>query len=204
LVTQLYLGRALSYADRALDAFIAAEAEQADGNTERAEGLRDEAIQILAEAGGLPRRYESTRRLMPPGKPRTLEMEAVMAAARRDAAAGNWTVNEVRQRFDTGQDGDRIYSLGLMQGDIAQLADLDRVLDAVSHSRSAFEQAHALRTAYMMLDALSPTQHEQLVRAVEVQLGPTGWIRAGSQRYILANQILRSVLSQHHDPSAEG
>ncbi|MFF1612073.1 hypothetical protein ACFVYA_30180 [Amycolatopsis sp. NPDC058278] len=74
-----------------------------------------------------------------------------------------------------------------------RLADLDRVLDAVSHSRSAFEQYHALWTACLMLGSLEPRQRERIVEAVEEQLGATGRIKAGSQRHVLAQRILRAL-----------
>ncbi|GAA0907263.1 hypothetical protein [Virgisporangium aurantiacum] len=190
LLTQLYLGRALSSADHALDLLLAADQAQQKGADVQAAKFREEAIQLLAAAGDPAGRYESTRRNLPSGPGRTDELERTVSTARHEAAIGRWNADQVRALFDSGRDGDRITALGLMQGDIAHLADLDCVLEAIGESRSGFEQYHALLTAFMLLESLDAGQKQRLTNAVEAQRGPGGHIRPGKERYLLAERIL--------------
>jgi hypothetical protein len=193
LLTQLYLGRALSFADEALDLLRAADEAQQGGADGQAAELREEAIQLLATAGDPARRYESTRRGLPSGRGRTDELERIVSIARHESATGRWTVDRLRALFDSGRDGDRITALGLMQGDITELGDLDRVIDAIGNSRSGFEQYHALLTAFMMLGSLDDDQRHHLADAVRAESAPGGHIRPGTERSRLASRILNAV-----------
>jgi hypothetical protein len=190
LLTQLYLGRALSSADQALDLLQAADEAQQRGADVQAAELRNEAIQLLATTGDSAASYESARRTLPPGRERTAKLERIMSTARHEAATGRWVAEQVRARFDTGREGDRIIALGAMQGDITRLADLDRVIDVIGDSRSAFEQYHALLTGLMMLGTLDLAQKRRLAEAVEAQRGPGGHIKAGRERTLIAERIL--------------
>lgn len=193
LVTQLYLGRALSHADQALDLLRAADQAQQDGAEGQAAKLRDEAIWLLTTAGESARRYESTRQVLPSGRGRTDELERIVSTARHEAATGRWSADRVRILFDSGRDGDRVTALGLMQGDITKLSDLDRVMDAISNSRSGFEQYHALLTAFMMLSCLDDDQRQRLVDTVRAQSAPGGHIKPGKERTLIAKRILEAA-----------
>ena len=191
LITRLQLAPALSAADRALETLVAAEQERRAGNDERATELRDRAFRILEEADELPRRYESLRVNMSSSARRTAEMEAVVAAARRSGASGVWTADKVRQLFDTGEAGDRIYALGLMQGD-AGLAEFEAVCSVVAEPQSRFEQYHAMLVALPLLPELDPAGRSRLAAAIEEQLS-TAQIPPGSDREILARRILAEL-----------
>ncbi|MEU4693856.1 hypothetical protein [Actinoplanes sp. NPDC023714] len=188
LLTQLYLGRALSAADRALGLLNAAEEAQQRGADVQAAELRREAAKILSTSDAAAS-YESARR-MQPGRERTGELERIISVARQDAAAGRWSPEQAKARFDTGGEGDRAMALGAMQGDVARLADLDRVIDAIGGSRSAFEQHHALLTGLMMLGTLDAGQKRRLAEAVEAQRGPGGHLKPGRERTLIADRIL--------------
>jgi hypothetical protein len=193
LLTQLHLGRALSYADQALDILRAADKAQQGGADMQAAALRKEAIQLLATAGDPTGRYESTRDALPPGPARTDELERIVSSARHEAATGRWNLDQVRALFDSGRDGDRITALGLMQGDISHLGDLDRVVDAIDSSRSGFEQYHALLAAFMMLGSLDDGQRHRLAEIVRAQRGPGGHIKPGKERHLIAERILAAT-----------
>ncbi|WP_306208156.1 hypothetical protein [Actinoplanes sp. RD1] len=190
LLTQLYLGRALSSADEALDLLQAADEAQFRGAETEAAELRKEAIHLLASTAESASSYESIRRRMPSGRERTDKLEQVMSTARRAAAAGGWSVENVRAAIDTGSEGDRVLALGAMQGDIARLADLDRVVGVIGGSGSPFEQFHGLLTGMMMVSTLDPGQRRSLAEAVEVQLGPNGYLKPGRERTLMARRIL--------------
>lgn len=190
LLTRLYLAPALSDTERALEVLVAAESEQNAGNQEQARQLRQEAVRILAEAQHLPRRYESLRQQLAPGSSRTLEMESVVSAARRSADSGLWTADQIRAMYDEGTDGERVFALGIMQGN-TQVADTDRIVDALLRPRSSFEQLQALMAAYKALPGLDADGRTKIVGTTqtlldEERITPTG------QRMIVARLIIDS------------
>jgi hypothetical protein len=199
LTTRLMLGPALSHADqRALDRFVLAELAEESGDVMRASALREQAIGDLREANAAARRYDEVRQL-PAGALRTSEMENIVTSARHSATSTQWTVDQVDSLFEQGNSGGRIFAIGLMQGDVS-LARFSAMLEAVSNSRSAFEQYQGLRLARMILDGLSNGERTALRRAITQQVEPGGWIRAGGARWSVAQQILR-MLDVAGDPT---
>ncbi|MEU4220878.1 hypothetical protein [Actinoplanes sp. NPDC026623] len=190
LLTRLYLAPALSDTERALEVLVAAESEQNVGNQEEARQLRHEAVRILAEAQNLPRRYESLRQELAPGSSRTLEMEGVVSAARRSADSGVWTADQIRDMYDGGTDGERVFALGIMQGD-SQVADTDRIVDALKQPRSSFEQLQALLAGYKALTGLDTADRKKIVGATQALLDE-GRITPTGQRMIVARLIVES------------
>jgi hypothetical protein len=197
LTTRLLLVSAMSRADRrALERFIDAEYAQSAGDGGRAEDLRTEAMQYVpAEVDALARRYELTRDL-PRGPLRTAEMENLANTARLAAKSPGWTKEEVRQRFTHGNAGDRIFSLGLMQGDIT-LADYPVLLEAIESSLSGFEQYQGLVLARLLQPTLDPEQQGRLRDAVTAQLAADGRIRRNGARWAVAQSLLAA--GNHHD-----
>jgi hypothetical protein len=59
---------------------------------------------------------------------------------------------EVLRWFEEGDGGARIVALGLMEAD-RDLRDFDAAIDAIEHSRTAFEQYHGLKLAASMQSA---------------------------------------------------
>ena len=68
----------------------------------------------------------------------------------------------------------------------------DHVVEAIEHSRSAFEQYHALRAAEAMFTALDRRQVRRLTGAIERQLNQ--WITpADPSRWLLAQRLVRAA-----------
>ncbi|WP_121194153.1 hypothetical protein [Motilibacter peucedani] len=143
----------------------AALAERA-GRSEDASRLRGEGQQLLAAAHSLGSEYERVRGAHESGATRTQLMETLMSQGR--ALAPQLTdVQQVRSAFSAGGDGDRISAIAMMQGR-PELADLDCLLDAVEHSRSAFEQYQALKAVRMLLDGgLDARQQRSVLDVLE-------------------------------------
>jgi hypothetical protein len=138
LSTRLYLATALSDVDRLLEE--AAAADRA-GDPERAAQLRRAAF-ALTEAG---KQYEDLR-ATPSGPARTQQLEEVVQSVRAHAAQTGPPVNDIRSMFARGGDGDRVAALAMMQGN-PDAVDVDILREAITDSRSAFEQYHALIAA---------------------------------------------------------
>lgn len=193
LTTRLLLGPALSDADqRALDQFVAAEAAEQSGDAAKASELRGRAMEELRSVA---RRYEELRDL-PAGALRTAEMERIVSIARQAAVDAPWNSEQVRTLFEQGSPGNRIFALGLMQGN-PTFADFAAVQDAIADSRSGFEQYQGLELARIMLDGLSDGERRALREAITAQLAPGGHIRESGSRWSVAQQLLRSVDSAH-------
>lgn len=169
LLTRLFLAPALSVADRrVLQKIVAADQAAAEGDTEKAAELRQEALDLLQRAAPTAAAYEQLRTGSPPSDARTMEMEALVAKTRANAEQESLRREDVRRLFNQGNDGERIYALALMEGN-PQLANLEAVLDAIEDPRSAFEQYHALRVARLLLPTLDDVQGGRLATAVKQQ-----------------------------------
>jgi hypothetical protein len=121
---------------------------------------------------------------------RTAAMEALVADARSGAEVGRAARRELLvELFNRGGPGERIYALGMMQGDHSLLSPAV-ILDGVSHSRSAFEQYHALLLARDAWDMLDANTREQVLDAIRTQMKPGAWIKHQTERLGLAEQIL--------------
>lgn len=94
--------------------------------------------------------------------------------------------------FEGGSEGDRVYALVLMQEDPAA-GDLSCVIDAISGSRSGYEQYRALRAAEEMLRLLNNSERKQLADAIRQAMRPGGYLTPSSNRYGLAQNILNMV-----------
>jgi hypothetical protein len=145
LATRLLLGRALSDADRATLLLDKAVIAEESGDERLAGELRQEAAKLLATVDPLARRYEQLRAEMPPSSARTDQMQIQVDRARDIASSGGVDREAVCQLFDDNRAGGRIAALGMMQAS-PELADIERLTEAISRPKSAFEQWTALST----------------------------------------------------------
>jgi hypothetical protein len=176
----------LQLVERLRDRAVVAEAE---GNQAVAAALREEAQNLLEEARPHAAAYERLRDSLAPGFERTRKLEEMVANARTAARQSKHDPAKVRQLFDTGTDGNRIFALGLMEED-EDLRDFNSSLTAIEHSRSAFEQYHALHLAELMLSTLSGDQREQLKTTLTEHPGNATYIQPGTDRWIVAQRIM--------------
>ena len=70
------------------------------------------------------------------------------------------------------------------------LANVNVIVNGIEHSRSAFEQWHALVLARDVWDKLDEPGRAKVLRAIDVEMRPRGYLRPGTDRYGLAHQIL--------------
>ncbi|WP_371480126.1 hypothetical protein [Kitasatospora sp. NBC_00315] len=187
LATRLLLPRALSDADRALDLFLAGQDRDRRGDKVGADDLRMRAMQHLGLLGGSTDHPQTVREQLPQAVGAT--PEAVVAEVRSTARRSALTAEQVREMFAAGTEGRRVQALALMQGDPA-LADLDSVLEAIEHPRSAFEQYHALLAARGLASRLAAAAWQRMRDTVSAQLVAPGGIPYGSDRSWLAEKIL--------------
>jgi hypothetical protein len=158
---------------------------------------QDLDITRIAARASLPREsvadaYEQLRATLEPGPARTMEMERLVAGARRDAQKLDLDREETRDLFFAGGEGDRVRALGLMQGD-ASIRDFDVAVEGIRGSRSAFEQYHSLRLGRLMLPELDVHQRQELTSAIEEQRAPGAHIQPGTDRWYLSGQILSDL-----------
>jgi hypothetical protein len=160
------------------------------GDTAAAEQLREEAERLLLQASPAARRYEELRLTQPAGSQRTAELyKALVDVARQFSKDQHPSAEVVRNMFRRDREGDRVFALVLMQED-PNTGDLASVLDAISRSRSAFEQYQALASALKMLPRLDSSKRKQLAGAIRQQMKPGGYITPFTDRYTLAQRIL--------------
>ena len=162
----------------------AADRADAAGDLDTADRLREQADELIRLARPVAERYEQLRR-QPAGRERTAGMTALVHEARAAARSEKWVPDKVRELFQSGQAGLRLYALGLMEGN-PELVDLWSVIDAIDSSRSAFEQYHALLIARNAVRSTLDPQSEGALRdAVERTLASD---RTGADRRKLAGK----------------
>ena len=172
---------------QALEARVEAREARATGDVDRAEMLEQRADHLLAAAGDVGRRYEHLRSTEPSGWTRTSRMEDVLRDARA-LDAKSLTAEDVERIFATGTDGNRVVAIALIEEE-PRLAVATVLVDAIVHSRSAFEQYHALSAAERALELLPADERASLLKAVKSvldgRLGETASDRGRVARRIL-------------------
>ena len=164
-----------------------AEQARASGEMEKADELESRAQSLLATASAIGSRYEDLRTSEPPGWSRTSRMEQVLRDARAIDTSG-LAPSHVEGIFRTEREGNRIFALALIE-DNPGLASAGLLVEAIVHSRSSFEQYHALVAAEHALDHLTTGGRAQVRGAVETVLaGPLGV--KSSDRRTMAHRIL--------------
>ncbi|GAA3539582.1 hypothetical protein AFL01nite_26060 [Aeromicrobium flavum] len=160
---------------------------RAAGKTEQAAQLEQRAEGLLAAAAMVGTRYEQLRSAEPPGWDRTARMEGLLREA-RDLDTESLSAADVSRIFGSGSDGDRITALALLEAE-PRLARADLLVDAIGHSRSSYEQYHALVAAERAWVHLPAADQDRVRAAVETLLaGPLG--EKTSDRRLVARRIL--------------
>ncbi|MCA9671401.1 MAG: hypothetical protein KC503_37645 [Myxococcales bacterium] len=215
VATRLVLSVAIRDADRSLQEALGATAAQLDriessSDSETAanevkaartqlesvlgELVRDpkEAKAMLSDLG---RKFEKLRETMASGDGRTHEMTKIVTQARGLSRTLRPTFREIETLFRAGSEGDRVIALAVLQN-VAEPQGVNIVCEAIAHSRSAFEQYHALRAAEVLLPNLDEAQRAKLVASIEEQRadGPRRWlIPENRERYALSSRILKET-----------
>jgi hypothetical protein len=158
----------------------------------REEPPTEEPPTALARARAYAAEYERLRRGMPTGPTRTFEMTRLVTRARRSADELRLSPTEIESLFRES-DGGRIIALAL----IANRPDaslLSLVHEAITSSKSAFEQYQALLAAQSLVTKthLSHAERERLRAAINDQMTPggQGYIVPNSDRWSVAQSIL--------------
>jgi len=181
-------GVRLEFVRQARDVSRQAERARAAGDVGRAEELEHRADRLLAAATTVGSRYEELRRSEPPGWERTSRMEGALRDARAVDPDG-LTASHVADIFGTGREGNRVFALALIERH-PRLASAEVLVDAIGHSRSAFEQYHALLATEGALDSLSGDErarvHDAVASALAGALGERSSDRRTVARRVLA------------------
>jgi CHAT domain-containing protein len=133
----------------------------------------------------LAQEYESLRSSMQSSDERTRKLSEIVAQARELGAEVDDT-SLVSTLFAAG-DAQRIVALAVIQAR-PDVRYFEHVLDAIEHSRSAFEQYHALLAMRLMLAQLSPPQEVTLSDALKSLSESETFF--GTDRFLLARDIL--------------
>ena len=137
--------------------------------------------------------YASLRTSVAAGGERTRIFENLLLVPMHLARMRTWSKAEVRAAWDRGEDGSRLFAVGLMRGDPALVVS-DLLAEGIRASRSAFEQGQALQA---VADAQAKVGvAETVLRAISDEMsglprpgGSRAWLD-GPNRYRLAKQIL--------------
>lgn len=156
--------------------------------------VRDELEDLQRRTHAIASTYEQARAEQESGASRTATLERQISQAREDGRRGEHGAAEVAKLFERGSDGERIAALGMMQGDHS-LADVSAVVDGIAHSRSAFEQWHALKLAQQLWGTLGAGSRDLILAAVDVEMRPGGYLRPGTDRYALARTLKTNAMS---------
>lgn len=154
------------------------------------EEARKQVIQLAQE-------YDAIRLRLQKGDYRTRKMNTLVTQIRALSDKAAYSTQEIQMLYRSGNDGQRVAALSLLRGN-PDMACLELVLDAIGHSRSAFEQYTALRLASDMLDILDQADRQKLVSVIEEQArpGPGRYLQETSpdrSRWRIAQQILNDV-----------
>ena len=169
----------------------AATLADAAGDPALASELRAEAVEQLERLAATGQAYAAARATRPASAARTRELERLLADAR--AAARNLDVPPERvRRWFEGNEGERINAVAAMY-EHDRYRDPDLLVEGIEHSASAFEQYHVLRIALLAAPTLPAEERQRLRRAVEAQRAPTGWIKPGTDRRALSEQLLEKL-----------
>lgn len=165
---------------------------EAAGDQGTADQLRIEARHLMQRAFPAALAYEELRKTSPPGPQRVMELSKIVEDARQYALREHPTPEAVREVFLSGGDGERVYALALMRED-PTVGDISCILDAVLHSRSAFEQGQALHAALRLTPSLGQEDRSLLRNAVHQQLATGGHIGQSTDRRRLATELLKEL-----------
>ena len=156
---------------------------------------RGNVEEMLAKLSEKAQLYDSVRSKMLPGTQRTLELEEIVADTRALGAGKQGEAEKALPRLiEEDSPGSRITALGLLQAH-PDPQYLPFLLSAIGHSKSAFEQYHALFAAYTLLSRLNTEQKQELKAVIEAQRGRglRRHINPGTDRWVLSENILKRL-----------
>ncbi|RBY97968.1 hypothetical protein DQ237_03485 [Blastococcus sp. TF02-8] len=169
----------------------AATQAEAAGDLQGAQRLRGEAARLLEAARTVATRYETIRASQASSWRRTEELDALVRQESRALSTAFSSPEAVRGLFRAGDDGYRIVALGMMYADPA-LADPGTVAEAITSSRSAFEQYYALRAAEALAEQKpAPPGTDTLRDAVRSALASEQLRQPDSDRGEVARRVLQ-------------
>jgi hypothetical protein len=180
-------GVRLSIRDLARQTFSLARDAERRGDKDAADRLRSvgAALEELADE------YRRLRGSMQAGRERTSAMDHVVEQASKVPGTEDLDPEDVSEWFHQGKPEARVIALGIMQGQ-PRLRDFDAAVDAIEHSRSAFEQFHGLALAELMLPGLSRGRQAQLKQVVERAVRSPR-LRKDADRHDSAKRILSEL-----------
>ena len=156
--------------------------------------LPDSLQELLDSSRSLAQLYQSIRDSKESSWERTVEMERLVREARQSARGQTPTLvwwaasNLIAEDFP----GNRVTALAMLQVQ-PSTQFLSFILAAIGHSRSAFEQYHALLAAEPLIPLLDSAQKREMVAVIEVQQQPGGFIETDTDRWRLSEGILRAL-----------
>jgi hypothetical protein len=172
--------------------------------------LDDITAKMMVETLGIPRGnvelliqratdkadlFKSAQTKLPPSTQRKITKKKIVSEI-RNATTGNKEdlLKKVAQLLNENSESSRIAAIGILQTQ-PDTKFFHFIIDAISQSRSAFEQFQALSSAQSFLPKLSTKQKSQLKKVITSQLGdqPEQSIEAGSDRRVLSEMILRKI-----------
>jgi hypothetical protein len=160
--------------------------------------VRQGTLETVADENGklyrFPARIEARYaevRAQTPSTERTLVQEALMHDARDVARRRGLSAADARVLWASDQLGTRILALASVY-EHPEAETIDIVLDGIAHSRSAFEQFHAMVLADNMIAMLTPNQKIEL-RSMLESPQTRAWVQDDTDRRTLANTILSKL-----------
>jgi hypothetical protein len=192
-------GATISLGDVAKSRFALATQKEAD-DPKAARELRAQGrgVQRLANE------YAQIRQSMKAGHDRTNALEHVLAETEQLGKDHRFEPVDVWDWFDEGTPETRITALALMHAD-EEVRDFFAALDAIEHSRTAFEQYHGLRLADEMLPGLTALERRWLRLAVDRAQHRRRWGRRlfgpGTDRWALSERIKTRLDSSADAPT---
>lgn len=139
-------GIKVSLQQQAASKLVEAEVAEAAGDLDGAERLRGEAARLLEAARSVAMRYETIRATQSSSWQRTEALDQLIKQESRALSGIFTSPAAVRALFRAGDEGNRIVAIAMMAAN-PSLADPETIAEAITASRSAFEQYYALKAA---------------------------------------------------------
>ncbi len=212
LWARLHLAKEMKRADddlaallaRSMGALGALEQKFDDGDRQNFQTLLHQTEKVLAsretetdarkKLASLVREYERIRTYNASGKDRTVQMGAIVSQVRSLYYNLNYKPEEIEKLFRSGGDGNRIAALALakVKPDAALFGIF---LDALTGSKSAFEQYQALSAIEQVFLQLTDDQKAELKSALVAQMGegPGKFINMGTDRGAIAGRLMKKI-----------
>jgi hypothetical protein len=140
----------------------------------------------------LVRNYEHIRATFASGAQRTIMLDRLVDRMRSFVSQVGYTSADILRLFSVGSKGYRILAL-VAVGNFPDQSCFSIVLEAIRHSRSAFEQYYALLAARTMLFVLDEKQKDELAVVLSDEADNAYYIGQSTNRRIVRNRILAAL-----------